>query len=329
MKIAVVILNWNGKKLLETFLPSVVSFSKEAEIFLVDNASKDDSVGFVKASFPDIKIIQHQKNYGFAEGYNRGLQVIDAEVFCLLNSDVEVTENWLKPIITCFEQEPKTAIIQPKLLDYKNKEYFEYAGAAGGYIDKFGYPYCRGRIFNTIEKDHGQFNDEAAIFWASGAAFFIRSDVYRSLGGLDASFFAHMEEIDLCWRAFNQGFETKYIGKSTVYHLGGATLKNTDARKVFLNFRNSLYTLTKNAHGFLPFLILVRLVLDGFAGMKFIFEGKPKFMLAVVKAHFGYYRHFFTFYNQRRCLDKKKKYFQITSIVIQYFVNKNKYFKSL
>ncbi|MFH4968261.1 glycosyltransferase family 2 protein [Gaetbulibacter sp. M240] len=329
MKLAVVILNWNGKELLKTFLPSVVQFSGEAAIILIDNASKDDSVNFVKKEFPSVQIIQHQKNYGFATGYNKGLKSVNADVVCLLNSDVEVTKNWLKPIVACFKSEHNTVIAQPKLLDYKNKDYFEYAGAAGGFIDKFGYPYCRGRIFNTIEKDEGQFNDLASIFWASGAAFFIRTKVFKELGGFDDSFFAHMEEIDLCWRANNKGYEIKYIGQSTVYHLGGATLKNTDARKVFLNFRNSLYTLTKNAKGILLYIVLVRLILDGLAAMKFILDGKPKFMLAILKAHLSFYGHFKTLYHQRKLTLNKKNYYQIKSIVIRYFVNKNRYFKSL
>ena len=211
MKLAVVILNWNGKTLLETFLPSVVKNSGNADIILVDNASTDTSVDFVKATFPSLKIIQHDQNYGFAEGYNKALKSIKADIYCLLNNDVEVTPNWLDPILNCFENEPNTAIIQPKLLDYKNKSYFEYAGAAGGFIDKFGYPYCRGRIFNTIVKDEGQYNDGTNIFWASGAAFFIRSNVYFELGGLDDSFFAHMEEIDLQWRFLLMGYKVMAI----------------------------------------------------------------------------------------------------------------------
>ena len=199
---------------------------------------------------------------------------IEADLFCLLNNDVEVTENWLEPIITCFKEDSKTAIIQPKLLDYKNKDYFEYAGAAGGFLDKYGYPYCRGRIFNTIEKDLGQYNDTSEIFWASGACLFIRSKVFNELNGFDESFFAHMEEIDLCWRAKNLGYSVKYVGQSSIYHVGGATLSNTNPKKTYLNFRNSLFALTKNAKGNLLFLILVRLTLDGVAAAKFLLELK-------------------------------------------------------
>jgi len=199
MKIAVVILNWNGVKLLEQFLPSIVKFSPEADIYLADNASTDDSIAFVKAHFPTIQIIKNESNFGFAQGYNEALKSVDAELFALVNSDIEVTENWLQPIIETFEKEQKTAIIQPKILDYKNKAYFEYAGAAGGFMDKYGYMYCRGRIFETLEKDNGQYDDNCEIFWASGACFFIRSKVYNELNGFDADFFAHQEEIDLCW----------------------------------------------------------------------------------------------------------------------------------
>lgn len=204
MKIAVVILNWNGKGLLEQFLPSVISHSKEANIYVADNASSDDSVDFVQKNYPSIQIIQNKENGGYSKGYNDALRDLDEDIFCLLNSDIEVTENWLKPVIITFEKEHKTAIIQPKLLDYNQKDYFEYAGAAGGFIDKYGYPYCRGRIFNFIEKDEGQFNGNSSIFWASGACLFIRKIVFKELNGLDESFFAHMEEIDLCWRAKTQ-----------------------------------------------------------------------------------------------------------------------------
>ena len=235
-KTAVVILNWNGTKLLEQFLPSVVQFSPEATIYVADNASTDDSVAFVKANFPTVQIVQNSSNFGFAQGYNEALQHIEADIYALVNSDIEVTENWLQPILQTFEAEPKTAIIQPKLLDFKNKTYFEYAGAAGGFIDKYGYPYCRGRVFDTVEQDLEQYDNNCAISWASGACFFIRSSVYHELGGFDADFFAHQEEIDLCWRALNKGYQIKYQYNSTVYHVGGATLQQGNPKKTFLNF---------------------------------------------------------------------------------------------
>ena len=247
MKTAIVILNWNGQKLLEQFLPSVVNFSlDEATIYIADNASTDDSVSYVKTHFPSVKIIKNSQNGGYSKGYNDALKTIDADIYCLLNSDVEVTENWLKPITEAFRNDINTAIIQPKLLDFKEKTKFEYAGAGGGFIDIFGYPYCRGRIFNYLETDHGQFDDETEIFWASGACLFIRSTVYHEVGGLDEDYFAHQEEIDLCWRTQNLGYKVKYVGSSSVYHVGGATLKETNPHKTFLNFRNSLLNVVKN-----------------------------------------------------------------------------------
>lgn len=329
MNIAIVILNWNGKELLEQFLSSVISFSEGAYIYVADNASTDDSVTFIKDHFPQVTIIQNSVNGGFAKGYNDALQSVDADVFCLLNSDVEVTQNWLEPIKEVFSNEPNTAIIQPKILDHKQKDHFEYAGAAGGFIDKLGYPYCRGRIFNTIEKDEGQFNDVIDVFWASGACLFIRRDVYNTLNGLDEAFFAHMEEIDLCWRAKNLGHDIKYVGTSTVYHVGGATLSNLHPRKTFLNFRNSLYTLVKNAKGNIFLLVLARLILDGIAGVQFAITLKPKHTLSIIKAHFSFYNHLGTLLNQRKALPKGKKYYSVTSIVWSYFAVGKRYFKSL
>ena len=322
MSIAIVILNWNGKTLLETFLPSVIKYSTEAVIYVADNASTDDSVGFLNSRYPNINIIQNIENGGYAKGYNDALKFVKEDIVCLLNSDVEVTEHWLKPIIDAFETEPETAIIQPKILDFNKRDYFEYAGAAGGFIDKYGYPFCRGRIFNTIEKDHGQYDDNTPIFWASGACLFIRNDVFTSLEGFDESFFAHMEEIDLCWRAKNLGFDIKYIANSVVYHVGGATLNNTNPKKTYLNFRNSLYTLTKNASGNLFPIIFIRLILDGIAGIKFIFELKPKHFFAILHAHFSYYKSLKILLIQRKKNIHKIKYFNRTSIVMDYFVNK-------
>ncbi|MCL6295237.1 glycosyltransferase family 2 protein [Jejuia spongiicola] len=330
MKVAIVILNWNGKKLLEQFLPSIIKHSlKDADIYLADNASSDDSIEFVKETFSSVKIIQNKVNGGYAKGYNDALREIDAEVFCLLNSDVEVTETWLNPIIRTFQKEPNTAIIQPKLLDFKKKDYFEYAGAAGGFIDKYSYPYCRGRIFNTIEKDSGQFDDTAEIFWASGACLFIRRNVFEKLNGLDEAFFAHMEEIDLCWRAKNLGYNIKYVGASTIYHVGGATLSSTNPKKTFLNFRNSLFTLTKNAKGNIFYLILIRLILDGIAGIKFLLQLKFKHTIAIIKAHLSFYSHLGYLLKQRKALKQSIKYYQKTSIVFAYFVNNKKIYKSL
>lgn len=323
MKIAVVILNWNGQKLLEQFLSSIVTFSEEATIYLADNASTDDSISYVTQNFPTIKIIQNTKNGGYAIGYNDALKQVDEDIYCLLNSDVEVTENWLKPILLEFEKNPEAAIIQPKILDFKNKNYFEYAGAAGGYIDKFGYPFCRGRVFNSMEKDTGQYEEKANIFWASGACFFIRKTVFETLEGFDESFFAHMEEIDLCWRAFNRDFKTVYIGTSTVYHVGGATLKNTNPKKTYLNFRNSLFTLTKNASGNLFLLIFIRLVLDGVASIKFLIEFKFQHIISVLKAHISFYRNLPTLLKKRQNLTQKRQYYKIKSIVWDYYIKRS------
>ncbi len=329
MKIAVVILNWNGKNLLEQFLPSVVEYSKEAAIYVADNASTDDSIEFIKSEYPSVKIIQNKDNDGFAGGYNDALKHVEENILCLLNSDIEVTKNWLQPILNTFGKEPNTAIIQPKILDFKQKDYFEYAGAGGGFIDKYGYPYCRGRIFNTLEKDIGQYNDTIDIFWASGACFFIKKEIFNELNGFDTSFFAHMEEIDLCWRAKNSGYAIKYIGTSTVFHVGGATLKNTNPKKTYLNFRNSLFALTKNANGTIFDKILVRLILDGVAGIKFLFEFKPLHTLSIIKAHFSFYKNLRDLLQKRKSFKNKVKYYQKTSIVIDYFVNRKTNYNSL
>ncbi|MBP0902563.1 glycosyltransferase [Mariniflexile gromovii] len=328
LKIAIVVLNWNGKKLLEQFLPSVIEHSKEATVYVADNASTDDSVNFVKTAFPLVKIIQNTENGGYAKGYNDALKQVEADVFCLLNSDVEVTKNWLTPIIETFNNEFNSAIIQPKLLDFNKRDYFEYAGAAGGFIDKYGYPYCRGRIFNTIEKDNGQYNDTSEIFWASGACLFIRKHVFNELNGLDEAFFAHMEEIDLCWRAKNKGYAVKYVGQSTIYHVGGATLSNTNPKKTFLNFRNSLFAVTKNAQGNIFFIILIRLILDGVAGIKFLLEMKPKHILAILKAHISFYGHLKQLLTQRKSTKNKIKYYKKASIVVDYFIKNNVFYKS-
>lgn len=329
IKIAIVILNWNGKELLKQFLPSVIKHSKDADIYVADNASTDDSVTFLKTTFPSVKIIQNSENGGYAKGYNKALQKVDADIFCLLNSDVEVIKDWLSPIFDVFKSEENTAIIQPKLLDFNKKDTFEYAGAAGGFIDKFGYPYCRGRIFNTIEKDQGQYNDTSEIFWASGACLFIRKSVFKKLNGFDEAFFAHMEEIDLCWRAKNLGYNIKYVGDSAIYHVGGATLSNTNPKKTFLNFRNSLFALVKNANSSVLFLISTRLVLDGIAGIKFLFELKFKHTFAIIKAHFSFYSHLSYLLKQRKKLTQSVKYYQKTSILFEYFVNKKNNYKSL
>ena len=328
-KIAVVILNWNGAKLLEQFLPSVIEHSDVATIYVVDNASTDSSIEVLKTKFPSVNIIQNDGNYGFAKGYNVALQQVEEDYYALVNSDVEVTEGWLSPILTVFDKELNVSIIQPKILDYKNKEYFEYAGAAGGFIDQYGYPFCRGRIFDTIEKDNGQYDDETEIFWASGACFFIRKEIYRKLNGFDCDFFAHQEEIDLCWRAFNMGYKAKYTSKSVIYHIGGATLKESNPKKTFLNFRNSLLMLTKNLpkHN-LASIIFVRLLLDGLAGIQFLFKGKFNHFWVIIKAHFHYY-HLINKTLKKRKAPQSENYYYIKSIVYKYFVKNGTIFEKL
>lgn len=321
MELAIVILNWNGRTLLEQFLPSVTTYSKEATVYVADNASTDDSIEFIKTHYPEIKIVINNENGGYAKGYNDALQHINADVYCLLNSDVEVTENWLSPIRKTFEADEDIVAIQPKIIDQKNKSLFEYAGAGGGLIDKYGYPYCRGRIFNTIEKDSGQYNDTLPIFWASGACLFIKANVFHQHHGFDADFFAHQEEIDLCWRIQNTGKKIYYVGESTVYHVGGATLDTLSPRKTFLNFRNSLFSILKNTPKNRGFgIILTRLLLDGLAGIKFIFEGKPQHTFAIVKAHFSFYSNLGRMLKKRTKTQKKNDYFEQKSIVWDYFV---------
>jgi GT2 family glycosyltransferase len=331
LKTAIVILNWNGQKLLEQFLPSVVNFSSElAEIYIADNASTDASIKYVKEFYPSIKIIKNTTNDGYAKGYNDALTDVEADIYCLLNSDVEVTKDWLKPILEVFRKEEETAVIQPKLLDFKDKTKFEYAGAAGGFLDAFGYPYCRGRVFNHLETDNGQFNDISDIFWASGACLFVRSKIYHQLEGLDEDYFAHQEEIDLCWRIQNIGYKVRYVGTSIVFHVGGATLRETNPQKTYLNFRNSLLNVVKNVpQKWFLFVVFSRLILDGIASIKFLIELRPVHTFAIVRAHVSFYKLFSKFLGKRKTLQKKQDYNLHTSIVWQYFVLGRKKFKDL
>ncbi len=284
--VAIVILNWNGKHLLEKFLPAVLNNTPHAAIYVADNCSTDNSVEFLSASYPEIKILRNDTNCGFAEGYNKALSTLEEDYFVLLNSDVEVTPNWLTPMIELLESDPVIACCQPKIKDYNNKSHFEYAGAAGGFIDRFGYPFCKGRIFTSIEEDLHQYEKADEIFWASGACMLIRARLYKECGGLDSSFFAHMEEIDLCWRLINRGYKIYYTPHSTVYHIGGGTLSKVNSKKTYLNFRNSLWVLIKNLHTKELFAtVFFRLVLDGMAGIKFLLEGKPNHCMAIIRAH--------------------------------------------
>jgi len=330
MRIAVVILNWNGKSFLEQFLPSVISNSHEATIYVADNASSDDSVDFLRVNFPHVKVIDNEENLGFAGGYNKALEILNEDLFVLLNSDVEVTTNWLQPIVTLFESDENIAACQPKILSYHDKNSFEYAGASGGFIDKNGYPFCRGRIFDTLEKDNGQYDSVEEIFWATGACLFVRSKVYKELDGLDSDFFAHMEEIDLCWRIKRAGYSIKIQPASKVYHVGGGTLSKSNPFKTFLNFRNGLELLAKNLpKNQLVSKIFIRMILDGVAAIKFLFAGQPKDFLAVIRAHIGFYKRL------RKTLGKRSGNYVLVkgqyagNIVLDYFLKRRKQFSDL
>ncbi len=292
-KTAVVILNWNGRQLLEKFIPVVLKNTQhpKVDIIVADNASTDDSVNYLKKQFPQIKIISLEENFGFAGGYNKALAQVDADYFVLLNSDIAPEPNWISPLIDAMENDQKLAACMPKIRAFNNPKEFEYAGASGGYIDVFGYPFCRGRILNHIEEDKGQYNTELPVFWATGAALMIKADLYLNTGGLDESFFAHMEEIDLCWRVKNMGYQIKVIPSSEVLHVGGATLDQQHPKKTFLNFRNNLLMMLKNLSGWRLFIILfVRMILDGVAALHFILKGESKHFVAVFKAHMSFYR---------------------------------------
>lgn len=330
MSVAVVILNYNGKALLEKFLPSIIANSPDATIYVADNASTDGSVDSLQTTFPSVKTIVLERNYGFAGGYNRALESVAEDILVLVNSDIEVAPEWLSSPLQMFKSDEKVAIIQPKILDYKRKSHFEYAGAAGGFIDKYGYPFCRGRVMTDIEEDRGQYDDDATIFWASGACFFIRKEVFQQLGEFDEDFFAHQEEIDLCWRAFNLGYKAKFCHNSIVYHVGGATLNASHPRKTYLNFRNSLYMLAKNLPKTRLFpIIFTRLVLDGIAGVRFLISFQPAHCFAIIKAHGSFYANYRKMIGKRGATPKNSDYFRINSVVWEFFVRGRKFFSEL
>ncbi len=327
MTIGVVILNWNGKQLLKQFLPDVVKFSPEATVYVADNASSDRSVKYVTENFPTVKIIQNKVNGGYAKGYNDALAHVEEDIVVLLNSDVQVTPHWLEAILSVFKSREKVAAVQPKILDFKDPEYFEYAGAAGGFIDRFGYPYCRGRIFESLEKDHGQYDDEAEIFWASGACLAIRKKAFYEVGALDEDYFAHQEEIDLCWRLYNAGYTVMYTYRSVVYHVGGATLSSMNPRKTYFNFRNSLFNLVKNlpSHD-LFWVVTVRMILDGLAALRFLFSGNWGHFSAVFKAHLNFYQHLLLLLKKRKKSTQRLGYFSKNSVVCNHYIlGNNKY----
>lgn len=325
--VAVVILNWNGIEHLKTFLPSVVRHSTAATIYLADNASTDASVDYVSTTYPEIHIIHNKENGGYAKGYNEALKGLKEDYFILLNSDVEVTENWIEPVIEYMEQSTNVVVAQPKIKAYLDKERFEYAGAAGGFIDALGYPFCQGRIFQSMEKDQGQYDAIKEVFWASGACMFIAREQFELVGGFEARYFAHMEEIDLCWRLKNLGYQVYYVPQSTVYHLGGGTMKNTNPRKTFLNFRNSLLSLYKNDRTpYRRLKVFLRLLMDSLAFIKLFMDSGPKHAFAVIKAHYS-------FFGMRK---KRSEIKQINlkgqykgSIVLDHFFAKIKRFQDL
>ena len=294
IRVAVVILNWNGRGMLERFLPSVVEYSVSDEslsvsVVVADNGSSDVSVAFMREYYPQVQLVLLDKNYGFAEGYNRALAQVEADYYVLLNSDVECTPHWIAPVVAMMERDPQVAVAQPKMMMYDQKDTFEYAGGAGGFIDSYGYPFCRGRIFSTLEQDHGQYDDECNIFWATGAAMFVKASIFHQLGGLDGDFFAHMEEIDFCWRTLNSGYTVRYCPQSVLYHVGGGTLPKSSPFKTRLNFRNNLSMLYKNLPDErMKKVLRRRMLLDGIAALKFLLQGHVGEFNAVREAHREY-----------------------------------------
>lgn len=332
LQTAIVILNWNGRNYLNDFLPFILKYLPDnAKVFVADNASTDDSIELMGSKFPEVEIIKLKKNYGFAKGYNEALNQIDAKYYIIINSDIEVTENWISPIIAYMENNPKVAACQPKIRSWHQRTHFEYAGAGGGYIDYLGYPFCRGRIFQEMEEDLGQYDDIQEVFWASGACLFVRSEVFRELEGFDEDFFAHMEEIDFCWRAKNKDYKIVYHPMSTVYHIGGGTLPRNNPKKTYLNFRNNFCLLYKNIpHEKLFTTFLFRLFLDGVAAIKFLSDGGYRDMAAVFKAHMYFYRNIRKLTKKRKALDHKHvSGIYLKNIAFDHFIRGKKKFSQL
>ncbi len=337
VKLSIVILNWNGSVFLRRFLPSVVQSVDRswAEVVVADNGSTDDSRRVVEQEFPEVSYLQLERNFGFAAGYNKALQHLDAKYYLLLNSDVEVTEGWLEPLIELMERDATVGACQPKIMSLDRREEFEYAGAAGGFIDRLGYPFCRGRIMNVCEKDQGQYDQSIPVFWATGACMLVRAAVWNELGGFDARFWAHMEEIDLCWRMKNRGYLTWVVPQSVVYHLGGGSLPYENPLKIYLNFRNNLFLLYKNLpKGKLITTLFLRMVLDGVAALQFLLTGQGKAFTKVFAAHMAFYQNLKALRKERRALRK-----QVTlehhpeiyrgSIVLDFFLFRKRRFAEL
>ena len=331
--ISVVILNWNGSAMLQRFLPSVIRYSEEAEIIVADNGSTDHSIDILREKFPSVRILPFRENYGFAEGYNRAIQQIETPYVLLLNDDVEVTPHWLQPLLEFMNHHPEVAACQPKILSETQRELFEYAGACGGFIDHLGYPYCRGRIFNHVEKDRGQYDQVCPIFWATGAALLVRTDVFRKEGGLDKRFFAHMEEIDFCWRLRSRNYGIYCIPQSTVYHVGGGTLPKSHPRKTFLNFRNNLLMLYKNLpEERLNSTLRIRYFLDLVAALKMLLSGQVKESMAIVKALRTFFKIRHDFYRERKENLQKQQLKDIPemrneSLLVAFYLKKKKKFE--
>lgn len=330
MTVSVILLNWNGRNLLEKFLPILLRYSENADIVLADNASSDASLSFVQKYFPNVKTLAFERNYGFAEGYNKAIESIDSDIIVVLNTDVEVTEGWMNAPLEILEKDMQIAAVQPKIRSQRKHAFFEYAGAAGGFIDHLGYPFCRGRIFGCVEEDKGQYDNECPIFWASGACMFIRRSAYLEVGGFDRYFFAHQEEIDLCWRLKNKGYGIFYTPDSMVYHMGGATLNATDPGKTFLNFRNNRLMLYKNLSGNeRDNILFVRFWLDVIAALFFLASGKIKEFEAVFRAYSSY-RNIKKQYAENS--QKKISHFSEVyrkSLVIAYYIKGKKKFTEL
>lgn len=331
-KLSIVLLNFNGRKHLETFLPSVVEHTQQFPIYVVDNGSTDTSVEFLKENYPEVKLICFDDNYGFCGGYNKSLPLIESEYTILLNTDVEVTPNWATNLLRLAESDKNIKAVQPKILDYKKKTHFEYAGAAGGFIDHMGYPFCRGRIFETLEEDKNQYNNSREIFWASGSSLFVHRQTYLDLGGLDSDFFAHMEEIDLCWRIWNTGGKVVYCPDSTIYHLGGGTLNKSKPKKTYLNFRNGLSLIIKNERALsLIWKLPLRILLDWSALLKFTIQSGPQHGLAILHAHWSTLLHLPKTWKKRTAFQKLHKNIPTYKrfIAWQYFVKGKRTFREL
>jgi GT2 family glycosyltransferase len=340
VKTAIIVLNYNGLALMQEFMAPLLRYSQQADIVVADNGSSDASLSWLDTHYPEVKAIALGKNLGYAGGYNRAIAQLNAhkseqnddpyQLYILLNNDIKVVQNWLTPIVAAFQNNPDLVAAQPKIKDLGDLQRFEYAGAAGGYIDAFGYPFCRGRIFNVLEQDHGQYDDQKDIFWASGACLALRAEAFERVDGFDEDLFAHQEEIDLCWRLKAQGGQVRCITDSSVYHKGGGTLKSAHPKKTFLNFRNSLLVLVKNMAGArILFIVLSRLILDGISGVVFLLQGRPKHTLAIIRAHMSFYRLLPNYLQKRKKWANRLKYAHISSILYARFFKNRRYFSQL